>query len=97
MAKNADTAGLDAEQARDQREQRALAGAVEAEQGGKARRLYVERDVDQRPARPVGMADTVDRQRRHRGRVEPWRLLWFGTRGRAGHGAIVMPQGNSPT
>ncbi|MFK4406558.1 hypothetical protein ABH991_003592 [Bradyrhizobium ottawaense] len=45
-----------------------LPGAVEAEQGGKARRLHVEGDVDQRTPLPIGMTDAVDRQRRHRRR-----------------------------
>ena len=38
MAEDADAAGLDAEQPRDQREQRALSGAVQPEQRGKTRR-----------------------------------------------------------
>ena len=46
VAENADAPGLDSEQPRDQREQRALAGAVEAEQRGEARRRDGEVDVD---------------------------------------------------
>ena len=45
VAENADASVLDAEQPRDQREQRALAGAVEAEQRGEARRRHREVDV----------------------------------------------------
>ena len=63
VAEDADMPGLHAEQPRDQREQRALAGAVEAEQGGEARRRDRKTDVVERPAGAVGMADAFDRQR----------------------------------
>ncbi len=46
MAEDADAPGLDAEQPGDQREQRALAGAVEAKQRGETRRRDGEADVD---------------------------------------------------
>ena len=46
VAENADAPGLDAEQPRDQREQRALAGAVEAEQRREACRRDVKVDID---------------------------------------------------
>jgi hypothetical protein len=61
MAEDADAAGLDAEQPRDQREQRALAGAVEAKQRGKARRRDGKADIDQRPPRAIGMAEAESR------------------------------------
>ena len=64
VTENADAAALNSEQPRDQREQRALAGAIETEQRGEARRRHGEFDVDQGAARAVGMADAVDRQRR---------------------------------
>ena len=52
VAENADASGLDAEQPRHQREQRALAGAVEAEQRRETRRRDGEVDVDR--ARAAG-------------------------------------------
>ena len=47
VAEDADAPGLNAEQPRDQREQRALAGAVEAEQRRETGRRNREADVDQ--------------------------------------------------
>ena len=102
MAEDADVAGLDAEQPRDQREQRALAGAVQAEQRGEARRRHGEVDIDQGAARAVGMADAADRQRRRARRCPAGlkrpaasgdRMLCVWCR----HGDIVTPQGSSPT
>ena len=48
VAEDADTPALDSEQPRDQREQRALAGAVQAEQRRETCRRDGEADVDQR-------------------------------------------------
>ena len=50
---------------RDQREQRGLAGAVQAEQRGKARLRHGQADVLQCLARSVGVADVVHSERRH--------------------------------
>src|SRR5258705_1888315 len=102
MAENADTSVLNSEQPRDQREQRALAGAVKAKQRREARRHNREIDVDEGAPRTVGMADAVDRQRGRFGSIVPemavLRKVARAGRVRGGHCcAIVMPQGSSPT
>jgi hypothetical protein len=74
MAEDADMPALDSEQPRDQREQRALAGAVQAKQRGETCRCDGEADVDQRLSRAIGMADAVDRQRRHLRGFGPGRM-----------------------
>jgi hypothetical protein len=71
VAKNADASGLNSEQPRNQREQRALAGAIEAKQRREACRHDREADVDQSAPWSIGMADAVDRQRGHRCRIAP--------------------------
>src|SRR5260370_31125424 len=63
VAENADASGLHAEQPGDDGKQRALARAVEAEQGRKAPRRNREADIVERLAGAVAMADTLDRQR----------------------------------
>ena len=62
VAEDADGTALDGIEARDEGKQRALAGAVEAEEDGKGRRLDGERNVPQRLARPIGVAQALDRQ-----------------------------------
>src|SRR6185436_7670336 len=102
MAEDADMSALDSEQPRDQREERALAGAVQAEQRGEACRGDGEADVDQRLSRAIGMADAVDRQCRYLRGFGPGsdglRVLTGGKCVSGRHGcAIVIPQGSSPT
>ena len=91
---------LGREEARDQREQRGLAGAVQAEQHREARRRDAKLTSIERPPRAIGMADAGDRQggrgcdaiRPDRGTPHRRRCV------SAPHGgAIVMPQGSSPT
>src|SRR5439155_13635611 len=82
--------------------QRALAGAIEAEQRRKTCRRHREVDVDQGAPCAVGMADAVDRQRRHPGGIATERRIRRDLAGGLcvgrGHcGAIGMPQGRSPT
>src|SRR6476661_10182154 len=102
MAENADATGLNSEQPRHQREQGALAGAVEAEQGGETCRRNREVDVDKGAPGAIAMAEAVDRQRGHRGSgvsrmdIRRYRASDWCVHGRHG-GATVMPQGNSPT
>src|ERR1700727_3323091 len=55
MAEYPDAARLDSEQPGHQREQSAFPGAVEDEQGGKARGRYGEIDIDQGAPRAIGM------------------------------------------
>src|SRR5258706_14850626 len=102
VAEDADASGLDAEQPRHQREQRAFAGTVEAKQRREACRRDGEIDVDQGASSAIGMTDTIDRQRRHFGQIAAAATVGRGLAGNGrvscGHGcAIVMPQGNSPT
>src|SRR5712664_1816056 len=101
VAEDADASGLDTEQPRDQREQRALAGAVEAKQRREACRRDGEVDVDEGASGAIGMADAVDRQRGHFRRIAAATVrLSLAGDGRlsCGHGcAIAMPQGSSPT
>src|SRR5216683_2029748 len=102
VAEDTDASGLDAEQPRNQREQRALAGAVEAKQRREACRRDGEVDVDEGASDAIGMADAIDRQRGHFGRtaaaVTVRRSLSGEGRVGCGHGcAIAMPQGSSPT
>src|SRR6476661_3769726 len=102
MAENAGASGLDAEQPRHQREQGALAGAVEAKQRRETCRRNREADVGERPPGSIGMAEAVDRQRRHPGssvsgtKIRSHRASGGCARDRHGC-AIVMPQGSSPT
>src|SRR6185312_15608656 len=102
VAENADLSCLDSEQARHEREQRALARAVKAEQGGEACRRHRKADVYQRSPWAVGMVDANDRQGRHFGGLS----LRIGVRqprcgaGRICHrhrGDIATPHGSSPT
>ena len=100
VTEDGDAAALDSEQPRHQREQGALAGAVEAEQGGEARGRHGEIDVDQGAARAIGMADACDRERRRGRGLRPLGSvgnmgdrMWISCR----HGDIVTPQGSSPT
>ena len=102
VAEDADASGLDAEQPRDQREQRALAGAVEAKQRREACRRDGEVDVDEGASHAIGMADAIDRQRGHFGRTAAAVTVRRSPSGEGrvgcGHGcAIAMPQGSSPT
>ena len=71
VAENADAAALNSEQPRHQREQRALAGTVEPEQGRETRRCYAEVDVDEGVAIAVAMTDADDRKRGCLGRIRP--------------------------
>src|SRR5689334_22284508 len=93
-------AALHAEQSRDQRKQRALSGAVEAEQCREAGGTDIEGDVVQRAPCAIGMADAGDRQRRNGGGVALLGRVSLidDASARYRHGrAIVMPQGSSPT
>jgi hypothetical protein len=60
MAENADMSALDSEQPRDQREQGAFAGAIQAKQRRETCRCDGKTDVDQRLSGTIGMADAVD-------------------------------------
>src|SRR5262245_16560804 len=102
MTENPDMSALNSEQPRDQREQRALARAVQAKQRRETGRSDGEADVDQRLSGAIGMADAVDRQCRHLHGFGPGsdvRRVVTGGKGVGGrHGcAIVIPQGSSPT
>jgi hypothetical protein len=64
VAEDADRAVARVVEMADQREQRCLAGTVEAEQDGEGPRRNRERDVVERPFTAVGMADRGDVERR---------------------------------
>ena len=66
VAEDADRAVARVVEMADQREQRRLAGAVEAEQDGEGGRRDREGHVVQRPLRAIGMADRGDVERRAR-------------------------------
>src|ERR1043166_9450314 len=97
VTENADRAVAGGKQARDEREQRGLAGAIEPEQHGKARRGDRKRDLVERLPAPVEMAHAGYRKRRrarlasvHHGRAPE--------HGRLSHRSLIAtPHGSSPT
>src|SRR5215470_15386281 len=91
MPENPDLAALDRVEPHDQREQCALAGAVEAEQHGEGRRRQREGHVVEGPAGTITVADALYDDR-------------LGRLGSMHHAVLrdhcrdmAMPQGNSPT
>ena len=83
---------------RDQREQRGLAGAVQAEQRGEARLRHGQADVLQRLARSVGVADVAHSERRHgRCRARRGARREIGDAVGAHFGDTTTPQGSRPT
>src|SRR5271167_3179770 len=99
VTENADLSGLDAEKPGDDRKQRALAGAVQAKQGGKASSGNREAHIVERLARTVAVANPLDHQRHGSGRIvrTGCRLASDGNVGFHHWFAIVMPHGSSPT
>jgi len=65
MTKDADASGADRIEPGDQREQRALAGAIQPKQRDEAPGRDRERHIVERLARAVEVADAFDRKRRH--------------------------------
>jgi hypothetical protein len=103
VAEYADPSSLNAEQPGDQRNQRTLARAIEAEQSRETRRCDIEGDIRQRLPTTIAMADACDRQSGCDRRQVNWlrRVVRDLFRARCvdrGHGrAMATPQGNSPT
>ena len=100
VPENPDTAALDRVEARHQREQGALSGAVEAEENGEGRWRDREAHVIERLAGAVEVADALDGDGRRLARAHS---MHYGPRRSAGkwqrrhRSETATPQGNSPT
>ena len=68
VAENADLARSDRIEARDQRKQRRLSGAVQSQQHGERRLPNGQAHIVQRDPRAIAMADAIDLKRRSLGR-----------------------------
>ena len=82
--KNADTSRLDSKKASHEREQRALTRAIKPKQRHEGAVLHRKRNMAECHARPVVMAETVNRERRRFNRLAHCR-------------EIAMPHGRPPT